>query len=488
MTTSVNLRKILHRKAWEMATPTIAATTNGGFITGDKDGIMPQNDCVYMVNGASSIYNYNLDQDAWLQLPNSGITGAYAAGSCGEFRTIGMLGGSLENTATAGTTTTLTTNRTVTRDIYGSKIRVVSGTGVGYEGTVSSVRVGANSVITVTPANGVAFDATTTFRIWSGSLWFFNAGTTAVGFSVWDRATNTWTAKSVTNLPTSFGTGGQLIATGSYEGVLETGTSTGSNTTSTLIQTTKNWQTNQWANAQVRITAGTGVGQIRAIVSGTSNTLTISGTWTVTPDATSVYAIEGCDDYMYLVGNNAVTLYRYVVSTNTWSTLTPSVARAGALGAGGTADWIHSPPEWVSLVDANSLSSVTGIALFKQPGRYVYSFRGAGSNTLDVYDISLNTWMSAIAYGNQNETFNTGSSSCDSDGNIYIIKEATGRVFKFNIDRHIIEPFTTNVYPQSTAVTMDSVFIRNYIDGGTKVPFLYLLRHSGTEFIRMMIF
>ena len=123
MTTSVNLRKILHRKAWEMATPTIAATTNGGFITGDKDGIMPQNDCVYMVNGASSIYNYNLDQDAWLQLPNSGITGAYAAGSCGEFRTIGMLGGSLENTATAGTTTTLTTNRTVTRDIYGSKIR-----------------------------------------------------------------------------------------------------------------------------------------------------------------------------------------------------------------------------------------------------------------------------------------------------------------------------------------------------------------------------
>ena len=66
---------------------------------------------------------------------------------------------------------------------------MISVLSVGYEGTVASNTIGANSVITVTPASSVAFNSTTVFRVWSGSLWFFNAGTAAVGFSVYDRAT-----------------------------------------------------------------------------------------------------------------------------------------------------------------------------------------------------------------------------------------------------------------------------------------------------------
>ena len=40
-----------------------------------------------------------------------------------------------------------------------------------------------------------------------------NAGAGTVGFSVYDRATNTWTARSVANLPTTWGTDAQLVST-----------------------------------------------------------------------------------------------------------------------------------------------------------------------------------------------------------------------------------------------------------------------------------
>jgi hypothetical protein len=483
MTTTVNLRKLLHRKAWELATPATSSTNAGSFIAGDKAGVMPTRDCFYFVNGVSSVFNYNADEDSWLQLPNSGIAGAYTTGACGEFRALGALGGAFDQAITAGTTTTLTTNKTVTRNLKDCVVRVISGTGVGYSGKVTSNTIGSNSVLTVTPANGVAFDATTVFRIWSGSLWFFNPGTSAVGFSVYDRATNAWTAKSVTNLPTSWGTTGQLISTPSSEQSFETGTSTGSNTTTTLIQTTKAWATNCWTNYQVRVTGGTGIGQIRLISSNTGTTLTVSSAWAVTPDATSTYSIEGNDDVFYLLGNNAVTLYKYIVSTNTWSTITPGSARPAALGAGGSADWVAGvkDTDW----DGGKGLTLTG-SFPKQNGRYIYSFRGAGTSALDIYDITGNTWV-AVAYGNQNETFTTGSSSVDYNGNIFITKEGTGRVFKFDVAKHEMLPLAWSPYPQSTTVEGDKMIIITFKDGTDEIPFLYMLHHTRTEFLRMLL-
>lgn len=445
---------------------------------------MPQRDCNYLVAGVSAIYNYNADEDAWALLPASGATGTFAAGACGEFRALGAMGGVQDQTATAGTTTTLTTNKTITRNLVGSKIRVISGTGVGYEGTVASNTIGANSVITVTPASSVAFNSTTVFRVWSGSLWFFNAGTAAVGFSVYDRATNAWTTKSVTNLPTAWGTTGQLVSTESLAGTFETGTSTGSNTTTTLNNTGKSWLVNAYTNYQVRITGGTGIGQIRTIASNTATALTVSVAWTVTPDATSVYAVEGNDDFFYLLGNAATTLYKFVVSTNTWSTISPGSARGGVAGAGVTANWVDAvqDTDWDGAT-GNLLT--TGV--YKQNGRYIYSFRGGAANSLDMYDIAANTWVSAVDYGGRGETFTTGSSSTTFDGNIYIAKEATGRLFKFDVAQHTLGGLTTNLHPQSTATDGGKLLVIPYVDGSTKLPYLYVLQHTRVEMLRMML-
>ena len=49
--------------------------------------------------------------------------------------------------------------------------------------------------------------------------------------------------------------------------------------------------TNDFQNALVRITRGTGAGQERAVVSNSSTTLTVTPAWTVTPDTTSYFVV-----------------------------------------------------------------------------------------------------------------------------------------------------------------------------------------------------
>lgn len=212
MATTFNLRKLLHRKSWERCTPSPVNTSAGSFIVSDKFNVIP-NSLAYFVQGASAIYRYDGDEDAWLQLPNSGIAGVFGAGACGEFRALGAMGGVFTQTATAGGVSSITTNRTIVRSLAGRRIRVVAGTGVGFDGTIVSNTLGANAVIT-TSAGGT-FDATTQYQIFSGSLWFQNAGA-AAGFGVYDLATNVWTARTATGL--TFGTDGQLISTLSSAG------------------------------------------------------------------------------------------------------------------------------------------------------------------------------------------------------------------------------------------------------------------------------
>lgn len=493
MTTTINLRKMLHRKSAEYCCPNPAGNTAAGaFVVSDKSNLIPYNDIAYYVGGASAIWDYNPDQDAWVQLPNSGIAGTFGAGACGEFRCVSAPAGVIDNTASAGTATTITTALTIVRSPVGLKIRVHSGTGVGYEGTISKAQLGANSVLTVTPASGVAFDNTTKYRIYGGSLWFMNAGAGAVGFSVYDRLTNVWTARSVTNLPTTWGTDAQLVSTGGLmsnngQGFV-TGTATAGAASTITLEASKTMLLNQWANYQIRITGGTGKGQIRAISSntaGASSVLTVASAWTVTPDATSTYVIEGNDDNFYLLGNGAVTLYKYVISTNTWSTITPGAARAGAPGAGMTADWIDAVPDatWTDGTYGNHYSTT----VIKQNGRYIYSFRGAAGNVLDIYDIAANTWISGVVYGQQTEVFSGGSCSIGLKGQIYIQKDATGRIFKFDVANNVIEPFVLNPVPQGTAVAGDKMFMTSFVDGSTELNFLYTLGNTRNELTRWVV-
>jgi hypothetical protein len=471
----------------------------------------------------------------------------------------------ITNTASAGSTTTLTTTLTIVRNLAGCMIRVVAGTGVGYIGFVARNTLGANAIITVRSASGVAFDATTQYQLFGGSLWFWNAGAGAVGFSVYDRATNVWTARSVAGIPTTWGTDGQLVSTpgstsngglrvvsstataasattltdgaaswgtnvhvGKYVtisggpgegsrrlilsntgtvltlegaawpgGVTPTSASTyviegagfvqaiaTAATATTISQASATWPASGWINAQVRIMAGTGAGQIRTITANTGTQLTVA-TWTVTPDTTSVFRIEGNDDHFYLAGNNAVTLYRYSIAGNSWSTLSPGAARAGALATGGTLDWIDGVKN--AAWNDGSYGAHLTTTLFRHNGRYLYSFRGGNVSTLDVYDIAANTWISGVPYGNAATLIPAGSCSVDMDGAIYVQVAATGVVLRFDVAENAIEPYALNPYPQGAALAGDKMIIVSAGEGTTQVRYLYTLGHTRAELVRWLL-
>jgi hypothetical protein len=88
-------------------------------------------------------------------------------------------------------------------------------------------------------------------------------------------------------------------------GHIDDGTSSGSNTSSTLNDTSKSWTTNEHANKALLLMAGLGSGQLRTITSNTSTQLTITPSFDTTPDGSSDYVIaEQAWVYLY-VANSA---------------------------------------------------------------------------------------------------------------------------------------------------------------------------------------
>jgi hypothetical protein len=245
-------------------------------------------------------------------------------------------------------------------------------------------------------------------------------------------------------------------------------------TATTLVHKGKTWQAGQSVNSQVRITAGTGAGQIRTITANTGNTLTVAAR-TITPDATSQYVIEGNDGFLYLMGNTAVTLYRYSILANTWSTLTPVAARAAAPGAGMSGHWVHSAPE----ADWNNESAI-------QNGRFIYSFQGAATAALHRYDIAGNTWAT-ISHAPGVETFTTGTKYALHNGTLYIQKEVTGRWFAYDVARSEMFPWGAMLYPQGAAAAGDTALDVICEDGATDIFYVCMLLNSSNILLRQMV-
>jgi hypothetical protein len=555
MVISSKLNKLLHRKSWELCTSVPSSTAAGVSVVGDIDANIPNNDAVYFFNSASTIYNYNADEDAYLTIPASGAAGTFGAGAAAVVHPLSAPAGVPSNTASAGTTTTITTALTITRCLCGCMIRVTGGAQIGYCGIIKSNTFGANSIITVHEAAGGAFSATTVFQIYAGSVWFFNPSSSAPGFRAYDRATNAWSsARSVTNVATNYATDGAMAATPSISGKKYLGLAT-AGTTNTLTDSAKAWVSDelkyceimitdgtgvgqsriisgntgsvitvydnwsitpdittkynvvlheqgiassggattitdssksavwtasQWINYQVRIIRGTGIGQIRIITANTTTALTVAA-WATQPDNTSIYSIEGDNDTIFMTGDAVVALYKYTISANSWSVPSPGAARSGNTGAGLSLNWIMN-------VDNVDWLKQGAPAKQRQNGRYLYSFRGGATATLDIYDIAANTWISTWAYGNSNDTFSTGSSWCDCDGVIYGQKDATGRIYKFDVATNTLQPLSINPVPGSTAVAGKKILVETFVDQYNNVAkWIYLWTQSASNFYRMRL-
>jgi hypothetical protein len=467
VTQTVAPEKILTLKTWERCTQ-VPYATNAVVVVGASKG---PDQWSYSVSGTTAAWLYDPSEDSWAQLASPAL-GSFGAGAASCWHPGGPSG-----TALAGTSTTITTSTTVNSDLEAAsglnyRIRITGGTGAGQERLIDGALYGANSVVTVTVPWDINPDATSTYQLMTGRLYVFGGATLAAGsFKYFDYCTLEWSGNlSITGLPATFGTDARLTGTPHLRGMLDSSTKAFVTSTataggaSTLTDASQTWTTNQWTNFQVRLTAGTGAGQVRAISSNTTNVLTVSSPWTVQPDATTTYKLGGNDDHLYLMGGGAVTLYRYSITGNTWTALTPTVARAGAPTAGSGLVWAHG---------------VTNTAWSGKSGTRLYSFRVG--NTLDYYDLAANAWTSGIpTYIAQETIIGIGSSSVYDGGNyVYtsggVATTSIQRFFKLDLGHGTIEPWATNqdVVTGNTLAVGTRLWITQ-CDGGGNRPIYHL--------------
>lgn len=244
---------------------------------------------------------------------------------------------------------------------------------------------------------------------------------------------------------------------------------TSSASTTTLTLNSAGWTANMYANSDVEIVSGTGVGQRRRIASNTVDTLTLSsavagasrtGPWSVTPDATSVFVIKPSDDFVYYQpGSTNTNLYRIDIAATTlaWTTL---AAVPGAVSSGG---------------DLKHTKALNPFNLLQ--------VRGNGTSNIYTYNIGTNAWTTQTTYWGS-ETIGTGACSISIYGKrrIMIFKESAQRVYIYNVVTGLLEPAGTIPYAAPSGYDGKRATYMKTPDG---VEWIYWLRSGGQEFLRV---
>jgi len=207
---------------------------------------------------------------------------------------------------------------------------------------------GGSTTTLVDATRGVDLAAWRTNQ-WAG-YWVFIFSGTAAG-QVRQIASNTGTTLTWSTAGTAPDTTSRYLILGFDAGTATAGAST------TLTDSTKAWATNRWANYVVRILHGTGRGQTRIIASNTATVLTVQNAWDTNPDNTSVFAIQGNPEVLYLVsgGNAAILMHNLDSQVPTFGRQQDwGIARGASATVGG-----HRPVAIASATWAANVATVT---------------------------------------------------------------------------------------------------------------------------------
>lgn len=477
MAEAQNNTPTLHKKEWQSMALIPAASAIGTIAIFGKNGA---NNIAMLLQSATAQYLYHHDEDMFIPITSGAFGGTWVAGVCGIYHPW-----SKTYTATGGSTTTVTVaaaSFNINGFARGSVIEFLSGTAgnIGTRTTITEILTNAGiGTITLTLADAVTSVANNdTFRLNTGRFFIMSSGTLASGsFKSFDVGTLAWTTLAFATGGTTNATDARLVVPYTRVDIFDTGTATSGSST-TLVDSGAAWTASQWVNYQVRITAGTGKGQVRVITANDATSLTFAAGATI--DSTSEYSIEGDENAIYYIGNGSVNLYKYSISADSWSTVSVTAARAAAPAAGMTADWV----------------GVTGDTGWANPnacldGRYIYSMRPT-SGILDRYDIAARAWVATTGVPYlPTLTLANGCSSCW-DGR-YIYMQVAGsttvptKIYKYNVRGNYMEPFQDDWLLAGAAVAGNKMWIKDLSSAGA-VKWLYYIASTSLVMRRIMIF
>jgi hypothetical protein len=334
---------------------------------------------------------------------------------------------------------------------------------------------------------------TTSVRSSAGSFYIFNAGTlSATSFKRLDLFSGVETSLSVTGLPASWGTAGYLASNFDPRAIYLTGQASSGGTNALSFSndagggSSINYATtSQYIGFVIQIYEGTGSGQRREITAcnlgaGTID-LNVSPDWTTPPDSTSKFMILGNPDYLYLLGNNAVTVYRYSISGNSWTTttncsITPNVI--GRLmsvstpigyntGLGETQYPLNSAPF--------TAYNPTAFYLFSN-STVVYSFRTMGQLSP--------VWTPESTTIPENPV--SGSSFCSDGNRFYVAQGNTGRIYICEPRMGSPKALPIKGYVEGAAVAGSKLFFKWADETRTK-GWLYSLSNTSNVLKRIQV-
>lgn len=534
MTTTLNFKNLIDLPEWRPCAVGPSTSIVGECMAFDLRSNNYRDPYLYHQASTTTIECYNQLNDEWYirkAFTAVGVTPAAGSGvifvpSHGPSGTVGATPSTanitlaaLPNSATVGI------NQLANRgDGTGYRIRIIDkaggATGKLEERTIISNTAGATPIVyfdtplTFTPAAGA------TYEILSGRVYVLSSGTTAAGYwKAYDVATNTMSGNlSTTNLAATIALDFQCVALDEAytpynrnpgEGMIDGGSVVYDVTRKCIQATAANattitgsdmpalLATNEYRNFQIRIvedtTAPTAVGQrarISSHTSGATGIFTVPAWPTATPSADAKFVVEQNNDLL-LWTNGALVTYSYKAgaweSGANWST---------AAAAGGAGQYANPPAAmgagamvegcWPIVVDASRLARHS----------HIIWFRGAATITayyLDIAAAATGTWSAALDYGGlSSTTFTTGTSAAlDPTTNqgryLYICVNGTQRFARFDLLNRALEPWAYLRYAPGTAVVGGKLATATFIDGETKLSFLYVIQTTSANMFNIAL-
>ncbi len=281
-----------------------------------------------------------------------------------------------------------------------------------------------------------------------------------------------------------------------------------SGSSTTLVDTTKDWNNNQWVNCRVRVMCGTGAGNESVITANTATTLTVASWNVATPDATSKYEILDSFGIVTSAGTTTLTDANKNFTTNILAGKRLRVVAGASIGnevaiTSNTATVITLASSITTEATANNgtfyeiyeipvrstgtdLRWLFNLSDTEKKGRWMISPRGGGSNIFDIYDIPTNTWEITPFISPYVTTLTTGSMyAYDGNDSYFFTKDNTGRIYELDLNTFKVEIATTTPYAHGTALVGNRMEIVSTTDG---LKYLYVMRHSGQEMWRTLKF